>query len=85
MKWIRFTPLNILSAALMAGICYLLLFADDTGWRMLGAVPMLLMLLLSAVADLLFRLKLRSLKRIWIVESIFLIFVLFILFIISRF
>lgn len=85
MKAIRFTPLNILSALLLVAVAYLFAFADDTGWRTLGAIPLIGLLVLSVLADLLFRSTLIQLKRIWIVESIFIIFVILVLFILQRF
>lgn len=84
-KRIRFTPLNILSALLVLAVAYLFAFADNTGWRTLGALPLIGLLILSVLADLLFRATLFSLKRIWIVEVLFLIFVLLIIYIIQRF
>ncbi len=82
---LRLTPLNILSGILLAAIGYLLSFADGTGWRQLGTVPLICLLGLSLISDLLFRFTLNNLKRIWIVECLFLIFVLLILFIIRGF
>ena len=68
----RVTPLNIASALVLAGLLWQVM--DNTvemgtiGW-------FLLLLLLLVVADQFFRLMLRSLKRVWIAEGIFLVFV----------
>ena len=85
MRSLRLTPLNILSGILLAAIVYLLSYADHTGWRQLGTVPLIGLLVLSLISDLVFRFTLNNLKRIWIVECLFLIFVLLILFIIRGF
>lgn len=71
---LRLTPLNILSAGLLTAIVYLFIFRDESGWRVLGAVSLALMLASSVVTDLIFRYFLKELKRIWIVELLFLIF-----------
>lgn len=79
---LRVTPLNLLSAALLTGIAYLFIFPDQYGWRALGALSLGLMLASTIITDLIFRFFFRELKRIWIVEVVFLIFaaVLIILF-----
>ncbi|MFM6975914.1 MAG: hypothetical protein ACKOW2_03590 [Sphingobacteriaceae bacterium] len=84
MKNIRFTPLNIISALLLISVAYLFIFADSTGWRTLGALPLIGLLILLVLSDLLFRFKLTSLKQIWIVEGLFLIFVVLVIFIINK-
>ncbi len=71
---LRVTPLNILSAALFTGIAFLLIFPDEYGWRVLGSVSLGLMLASTIITDLIFRFFFRELKRIWIVELVFLIF-----------
>lgn len=71
---LRFTPLNILAAALLTAIAYLLIFPDENGWRMLGSVSLALMLASTVITDLIFRFFFKELKRIWIVELVFLIF-----------
>ena len=72
---IRITPLNITSSTLLVSAAYLVIFADREGWRLLGTIPLLSMAVISIVADLLFRRAIVNLKRIWIVESLFIIFV----------
>lgn len=71
MKRLRITPLNIASALVLAGLL----------WQIMGnAIEMgmvgwfLLLLLVMVIADQVFRLMLRNLKRIWIAEGIFLVF-----------
>jgi hypothetical protein len=71
---LRITPLNILAAALVTAIMYLLIFPDEYGWRRLGSISLALMLASTVVTDLIFRFFFRELKRIWIVEVVFLIF-----------
>lgn len=83
MRRIRFTPLNILSALLLTGTAYLWLFPDETGWRFLGSVSLILLLVLCLLSDIFFRFLLKDLKRIWIVEGLFLIFVLLTLYILQ--
>lgn len=85
MRPLRVTPLNLFAAALMVGIAYLLLFPDGNGWRVLGSVSLFLLLLISALTDLLFRLKFKSIKQIWIVECLFLIFVVLLIYFIRGF
>lgn len=71
---VRVTPLNILSAGLFTAIAYLLIFPDQNGWRVLGSVSLGLMLASTLITDVIFRFFFRDLKRIWIVELVFLIF-----------
>jgi lysylphosphatidylglycerol synthetase-like protein (DUF2156 family) len=72
---LRLTPLNIVSSMLLVSLAYLLLFPDDHGWRQIGAMPLLVLFLLSFVSDLIFRRLVQNIKRIWLFELIFLIFV----------
>lgn len=72
---LRLTPLNIVSAILITGIAWLLIFTDENGWRQLGTIPLLIMFLLSSVTDLIFRRLIVDLKRIWLFELLFIIFV----------
>jgi hypothetical protein len=72
---LRLTPLNIVSALLITGIAWLLIYADENGWRELGSVPLFIMFLLSSITDLVFRRLVVDLKRIWLFELLFLIFV----------
>ncbi len=72
---LRLTPLNIVSSLLMASIAYLLLFHDENGFRKLGSIPLIIMLFLSFITDQIFRRFIPELKRIWLIELLFLIFV----------
>ena len=72
---LRLTPLNIVTSVLLISIVYLFIFADENGWRYLGAVPLVIMLIISFISDLLFRRLIIDLKRIWLFELLFLIFV----------
>ncbi len=83
MKRLRFTPLNLLSALLLTGTAYLWIFPDEGGWRKLGSIPLLAMLVLCLLSDIFFRFLLKDLKRIWIVEGLFLIFVLLLIIVIQ--
>lgn len=72
---LRLTPLNLVSAILLTGVAWLLIFSDENGWRQLGTIPLLIMFLLSSFTDLVFRRLIVDLKRIWLFELLFLIFV----------
>ncbi len=67
----------------MAGLAYLWIFADETDWRFLGSIPVLVLLLLCLLSDIFFRFYFKELKRIWIVETLFLIFVLLMIYILQ--
>lgn len=79
MKALRITPLNIASALLAAGLIWRMLDSKlslgTIGW-------FLLLLLVLVVADQFFRLMLRSLKRIWLVEGIFVLLVVVVIWVI---
>lgn len=81
---LRLTPLNILSAALLTGIAYLFVFPDEYGWRYLGAISLGLMLASTVVTDLIFRFFFKDIKRIWIVELVFLIFAAILIILLQR-
>jgi len=72
---LRLTPLNILSSLLIVSIAYLLLFPDQNGFRKLGSIPLIILLILSFIIDQVFRRYISELKRIWLIELLFLIFV----------
>ncbi|HCN82042.1 MAG TPA: hypothetical protein DIT07_00245 [Sphingobacteriaceae bacterium] len=80
---IRLTPLNVISSILLVAVAWLYIFADDTGWRRLGAIPLIVLWILSFIADIVFRRYLKDLKRIWIVELVFIIFVAILILIIQ--
>ncbi len=70
----RLTPLNIISAALLVIAVYLIIYRDTSGWRLLGSIPVLLIMFICFAADILFRTYLKNTKRVWIVELVFIIF-----------
>lgn len=70
----RLTPLNVVSAALLVALLYPLVHAGSSE-KLLSTVLLLILVIICAVADIVFRSFLRDLKRIWIVETIFVIFV----------
>ncbi len=72
---LRLTPLNLVSAILLTGVAWLLIFSDENGWRQLGTIPLLIMFFLSSFTDLVFRRLIVDLKRIWLFELLFIIFV----------
>ena len=72
MKRLRVTPLNIASALLLAGLLWQII-GSQIGMATIGWIFLLLLILV--VADQFFRLMLRSLKRVWIAEGVFLVFV----------
>ncbi|WP_423148084.1 hypothetical protein [Rubrolithibacter danxiaensis] len=80
---LRLTPLNILSSALLVAVFYLLVFKDDSGWRLLGTIPLIVLVVISFVSDIIFRTLLKGLKRIWIVELLFIIFAVLVMMIIQ--
>lgn len=80
---IRLTPLNVISSILLVAVGWLFIFADETGWRKLGAIPLIVLWILSFISDIIFRRYLKDLKRIWIVELVFIIFVTILILIIQ--
>lgn len=66
----RITPLNLVTALLLAWVGYSLLFEHMAVsiWLILGWVIVML------IADQFFRLRLKNLRRIWIAEILFIIF-----------
>lgn len=71
----RLTPLNIISASLLVISACLLINAESGGWRLLGTIPILVLVVLSFISDLVFRNLLPDIKRIWLFELVFIIFV----------
>ncbi len=82
---IRLTPLNIASAALLVALIYPLIYNPAPVGKSANTVLLLCLVLLCAVSDILFRGFLRDLKRIWIIEILFIIFAAILLLIIHRF
>lgn len=81
---VRLTPLNILMAVLVTAVGYYIIFPDEEGWRLLGAVTVFMLAVMCFLSDLLFRFLLKDLKRIWIVEVCFIIFAVVLIIIIKR-
>src|SRR5690606_18265973 len=80
MKRLRVTPLNIASALVLAGLLWQVM-DNAIGMGRIGWF--LLLLLVMVVADQFFRFMLRSLKRIWVVEGIFLVFIVLVIWILK--
>lgn len=81
----RLTPLNIISAALLVISACLLINDDLGGWRLLGTIPILVLVVLSFISDLFFRNLLSDIKRIWLFELVFIIFVAVLIILIRTF
>jgi hypothetical protein len=79
----RITPLNLTSAVLLVILGYSI-FGEET--NDLGGSVWLLsgVLLLSIVSDILFRGILKNLKRIWLIELLFISLVVALMLIIKR-
>lgn len=79
----RITPLNLTSAVLLVILGYTI-FGEETNdpgssvWLLSGV------LLLSVVSDILFRGILKNLKRIWLIELLFISLVVALMLIIKR-
>jgi hypothetical protein len=82
---IKLSPLNILSSILVVSVVYLFVTADNTGWRKLGAIPLIGLFMLSFITDVIFRRSLKGIKQIWIVEMVFIIFAAILILIIQHF
>ena len=80
---VRLTPLNIVASFLIVSILYLLLFPDQHGWRLLGAIPLFMIIFISIISDLMFRRLIVDLKRIWLFELLFIIFVVMLIMLIK--
>jgi len=72
---LRLTPLNIISSVSLVSIAYLLIFPDKELFRP-GFIPLAAMLVMSLISDLVFRRLIIDLKRIWLIELLFIIFVI---------
>lgn len=72
MSKLRITPLNIASALILTWLLWQVLYSD-LGF---GGIGWILLLLVAVVfADQFFRVTLKSLKRVWLAQGIFLLFV----------
>lgn len=72
---LRLTPLNLVSSILLISIIETLFSTEDRVFSGLGAGFLIIMLVLSFIADQLFRRLIPEQKRIWLFELVFLIFV----------
>jgi hypothetical protein len=81
---VRLTPLNILTSVILVSAVYLLLNRDAEGWRILGTVSLFVLAALSFITDLFFRRFIKDLKRIWIIEVVFIIFAAVVMMIIQK-
>lgn len=79
MSKLRITPLNILAAGLLTWMLWSVLEDNYT----LGWVGLVLLLLVAVVvADQFFRIMLKSLKRVWLIEGFFVILVVIVVWVI---
>ncbi len=81
---LRLTPLNILSATLLVASVYMLLFADTGVRQPAGPLSVAGLAALCFISDLVFRIYIKHIKRIWIVELAFMIFAAVLIFLIGR-
>ncbi len=72
---LRLTPLNIVVALLIVSAIYLPTIPVLKGMPELGRIPLFIMMILCMITDQLFRRYIAKLKRIWLIEFLFLIFV----------
>ncbi len=72
---LRLTPLNLVSSFVLVSIGYQLFFPDENKFRELDSIRLIILLILSFIADQVFRRYIPQLKRIWLIEVLFLIFV----------
>lgn len=72
---LRLTPLNIFVALLIVSAAYLPIFPVVKGMPELGRIPLLIVIILCLITDQVFRRYIPKLKRIWLIEFLFLIFV----------
>lgn len=77
----RFTPLNLVCSALLVEMVWLAV--SQRSFAQIGLLSLLL--IISFISDLLFRRFLINLKRIWIVELVFIIFAVVLILIINKF
>ncbi|WP_316806371.1 hypothetical protein [Pedobacter agri] len=86
---LRITPLNIIGAIGLGLAAFNILSEKDTAPRqvdMSGFYLLILgcLILVTFVTDLIFRFTLKDLKRIWIVESVFILFTAILILIIQK-
>jgi hypothetical protein len=72
---LRLTPLNIVTSLLIVSTIFLPLSQDGNLFRKIGGIPFIILVILSFITDQVFRRFIPELKRIWLIELLFLIFV----------
>jgi hypothetical protein len=72
---LRLTPLNIVTSLLIVSTIFLPLSPDGNLFRKIGGIPFIILVSLSFITDQVFRRYIPELKRIWLIEILFLIFV----------
>jgi len=72
---LRLTPLNIFTSLLLVSTVFLPLSSDGNLFRKIGGIPLIIMVILSFITDQVFRRYIPEIKRIWLIELLFLIFV----------
>lgn len=85
MKSVRLTPLNFASAFLLVLAVYPLFFGSEYFGKGLSTMLLLVLVLMCTISDILFRSFLRNLKRIWLIELLFVAFIVILLLIIHSF
>ncbi|TCD08538.1 hypothetical protein EZ449_11890 [Pedobacter frigidisoli] len=86
---LRITPLNIIGAVGLGLAAFNILSPKDNAPRhidMSGFYLLILgcLILVTFITDLIFRFTLKDLKRIWVVESIFIVFTAILIVIIQK-
>jgi hypothetical protein len=82
---LRLTPLNIVVALLIVSAIYLPINPVLKGMPELGRIPLFVMIILCLITDQFFRRYIPELKRIWLIEFLFLIFVAILIVLIKLF
>lgn len=72
---LRLTPLNIVTSLLLVSTIFLPPSPDGSLLRKIGGIPFFILVILSFITDQVFRRYIPELKRIWLIELLFLIFV----------
>lgn len=73
MRSIRFTPLNLVVAGLLV---YLALEWMDGNLRLWPALGLLVLMLVLVLTDQFFRVLLKKLSRVWLIEGVFVVLAL---------
>ncbi|WP_316736463.1 hypothetical protein [Pedobacter aquatilis] len=86
---LRITPLNIISAISLGLVVANILGTKNNAPRQIDMSGFYLfilgcLILVTFITDIIFRFTLKDLKKIWIVESIFVVFTVILIFIIQK-